>query len=74
MSLMVMLYNMKAIFSENDLLSQVTRTNFRTITFVEGVELLHMYKSQVNAMQSEGLDAFFGENYLLTSVTTIDPG
>ena len=46
---------------------------FRTITLVEGVKLLHMHKSRVNAMLSEGLDAFFGENDLLTPVTLNDP-
>ena len=31
---------------------------FRTITFVEGVKLMHMYKSHFNAMYSVGLDTF----------------
>ena len=43
-----------AFFGENDLLTPVTPNDpghfFRTITFVEGVKLLHMYKSRVNAM------------------------
>ena len=51
-----------ANFSENELLTPVTPNDpgrfFRTITFVEGVKLMHMHKSRINAMYSEGLDAF----------------
>ena len=35
---------------------------------------MHMHKSRVNATRSVGLDAFFGENDLLTPVTPNDPG
>ena len=34
---------------------------------------MHVRKSRVNATYSEGLDAFFGENDLLTPVTPNDP-
>ena len=51
-----------SIFSENDLLTPVTPNDpgliFRTITFVEGVKLIHVRKWCVNATYSEGLDAF----------------
>ena len=35
---------------------------------------MHMHNSRVNATRSVGLDAFFGENDLLTPVTPNDPG
>ena len=64
MSLMVMLCNTDelSIFSENDFLTPVTPNDpgliFRTITFVEGVKIMHVHKSRVNATYSEELDAF----------------
>ena len=51
-----------SILSENDLYTPVTQNDpvwfFNVITFVEGVKVLHMHKSRVNAMHSIGLDAF----------------
>ena len=51
-----------SIFSENDLLTPVTPNDpgriFRTITFVEGLKLMHVRKFRVNDTYSEGLDAF----------------
>ena len=64
MCLMVMLCNIDKLkhLSENDLLTPVTPndpTQFsRPITFVEGVKLMQMNKSRVNAMHSVGLGAF----------------
>ena len=51
-----------SIFSENDLLTPVTPNDpgqiFNVITFVEGVKLIHMHESCINATHSVGLDAF----------------
>ena len=51
------------LFGENDLLTPVTPNDpwwiFRTITFVEGVKLMHMHKSRINAKYFVGLDAFW---------------
>ena len=62
-----------SIFSENDLLTPVTPSDpaliFNVITFVEGVKLIHMHKSRVNATYSVGLDAFLVKMTFLTPVT-----
>ena len=64
-----------SIFGENDLLTpNDPGLIFRTINFVEGVKVLHMHKSHVDATYSVGLDAFFGENDHLTPLTPNDPG
>ena len=42
---------------------------FRTITFVEGVKLMHMHKSRIDAKYSVGLDAFLVKMTFLTPVT-----
>ena len=34
------------------------RTIFNVITFEEGVKLMHMHESRINATHSVGLDAF----------------
>ena len=51
-----------SILSENDLLTPVTPNDpgqfFDVITFVEGVKLMHMHESRINATHSVGLDAF----------------
>ena len=47
----------------------MTPDEFLTITFVEGVKLMHMHKSRVNAMYSVGLDAFLVKMTFLTPVT-----
>ena len=51
-----------SIFSENALLNPVTPNDpgyfFNVITFVEGVKLMHMHESRINATHSVGLDAF----------------
>ena len=59
---MVILLNMNELehFNENDILTHVTPNDpgriFRTITFVEGVKLMHMHESP--EAYSVGLDAF----------------
>ena len=60
---------------ENDFLTPVTPNDpelfFKTITFVEGVKLMHMHKSGVNATYSVGLDAFLVKMTFLTPVTPL---
>ena len=79
MSLMVILYEMDELehFSENDRLTPVTPNDpgqfFNVINFVEGVKLMHVHESGINATHSVGLDAFFCENDLLTPVTQVTP-
>ena len=50
------------IFGENDLLTPVTPNDpgwiFNVITFVEGVKLMHMHKSCVNATYSVWVETF----------------
>ena len=64
------------LFGENDLLTPVTPNDpwwiFRTITFVEGVKLMHMHKSRINAKYFVGLDAFLVKMTFLTPMTS-DP-
>ena len=45
---------------------------FNVITYVEGVKVMHMHKSRVNATQSVGLDAFLVKMTFLTPVTHQD--
>ena len=47
------------IFSENDLLAALTpKSKFEPISCVEGVKLMHMHKSRVNATYFVELDSF----------------
>ena len=51
-----------SIFSENYLLTPVTPNEpgqfLNVIAFVEGVKLMHMHESRINATHTVGLDAF----------------
>ena len=60
-------------FSENDLLTPVTPNVpgwiFMTITFVEGIKLMHMHKSRVHTTYFVGLHAVLVKMTFLTQVT-----